>query len=87
MTYSGAVIRKPIAAGSKSAHAAVILDTGSEQFVLRRVGGNPFSDPTLEQLVGQKITFDGSVRGYTLFVDRWQPLDGRATAEAKRSAR
>jgi hypothetical protein len=75
MQYRGAVIRKRVAPGSKSDHNAVLLDTGSEQYVLRRVGGNPFSDPALEQLVGKEVSFDGSVRGYTLFVDHWQALD------------
>jgi hypothetical protein len=81
MRYQGSVIRRRVAAGSKSDHSAVLLDTGSEQYVLRRVGANPFSDPALEKLVGQKVTFDGSVRGYTLFVDNWQPLSSSAVTE------
>jgi hypothetical protein len=73
---SGRVIRKPVAAGSKSEHAAVVLKTAAgEEFVLRRLGGNAFSDPQLDELVGSSITGEGQISGQTFILKTWK-VDG-----------
>ncbi len=70
---SGRVIRKPVAAGSKSEHAAVVLKTaGGEEYSLRRLGGNAFRDPQLDELVGSSITGDGHVAGQTFILKSWK---------------
>jgi hypothetical protein len=71
MDYKGKVVRKPFAAGTKSEHEAVVLVTDGEELLLRRQGGNPFSDPELDGLVGKQITCKGIVRGYTLIMSGW----------------
>ena len=68
---SGRVIKEVVGKGSKSERAAVILDTGKERYVLRRQGGNAFSDPTIDKLVGKKISAVGNVTGYTFLMKEW----------------
>ena len=71
MEFTGRVIKEIFAEGSKSERPAVILDTGKKRYVLRRVGGNPFEDSTLNKLVGKDITATGDVTGYTLMMSGW----------------
>ena len=71
MQVTGRVIKEVFAKGSKSERPAVILDTGKKRYVLRRVGGNPFEDSTLNKLVGKDITATGDVTGYTLMMSDW----------------
>ena len=71
MRYSGEVIKEVVAKGSKSEHRAVLLDTGKQQYILRRLGGNAFSDPTLDKLVGKTISAVGEVTGNTLIMSEW----------------
>ena len=56
---TGKVIQKKFAPGSKSEHDAIYIETDHGDFQLRRLGGNPFSDPELIKLVGKKITATG----------------------------
>ena len=51
---NGKVVKKKFGQGSKSQHDAVYLETDSGSFVLRRKGGNPFNDPELNKLIGEK---------------------------------
>lgn len=74
-SFEGHVVRKRVAAGSKSDHDAVMLDTGDEQLVLRRHGGNAFSDTVLDDLVGHRIRGTGQRVGYTLILREWVDLD------------
>jgi hypothetical protein len=74
MELSGQVIKREFGKGSKSEHDAIVLDTGKEQYVLRRRGGNPFSDPELEKLVGKKIRCHGELVGYTFFLTQWEEV-------------
>ena len=71
MQISGRVIKEVVSKGSKSEHAAVLLDTGKKKYVLRRVGGNPFKDPALDKLVGKSISVVGNVAGQTLLMSEW----------------
>jgi hypothetical protein len=74
MIFNGKVIKKPFARGTKSEHEAVCLATDQGEFVLRRLGGNPFSDPELDQLVGKQIRCEGEVVGYTLIISAWSEI-------------
>ena len=72
MPYRGRVVRKTWARGSKSEHEAVVLITDTDEFRLRRIGGNPFADPVLGRLVGKTIECDGTPRDHTLVVTSWR---------------
>lgn len=70
--FTGVVIKRPYAVGSKSEHDAVLLRTDDEkEYVLRRKGGNAFSDPELDQLIGKHVSFDGTLRDRTLIISRY----------------
>ncbi len=72
-TITGKVSRRRIAAGSKSDRVGVTLDDGAGHvFALRRAGGNPFRDGTLEELVGKTITGSGTVSGRSFIMDSWK---------------
>jgi hypothetical protein len=71
MQLRGKVVRKPVGSGSKSERAAVVLVTPDTEYVLRRVGGNPFADPELDRLVGAQIRATGTLHGYTFLMDSW----------------
>jgi hypothetical protein len=62
---NGKVVKKKFAKGSKSEHDAVCLETDSGSFVLRRKGGNPFNDPELHKLIGEKICATGIINNYS----------------------
>ena len=73
-TFEGTVVRKLFGRGSKSEHEAVVLETGEDDLVLRREGGNAFADPELDKLVGQRIRGTGRRAGYTLILSGWRTL-------------
>ena len=67
---TGSVIIRAFAEGSKSEHDAVCLQTIEGTFVLRRIGGNPFNDEVLRDLVGKRITSYGRIKGpYFMMTD------------------
>ena len=76
MTFKGTVIKRVFALGSKSEHEAVYLVTDQGEFVLRRQGGNPFSDLELDRLVGKQIRCEGDLVGYTLLMSAWSETKG-----------
>lgn len=67
--------RERVAAGSKSDRAAIVLlaDSG-EEYVLRRKGGNAFSDPALDKLEGKSISGSGLIAGSTFIMDDWEVI-------------
>lgn len=71
---SGLVVKKPFAAGSKSAHPATFLETSTGSYVLRRRDGNPFYDAELEKLVAKNIRCTGILTGNTLIISDWTVL-------------
>jgi hypothetical protein len=71
MTYQGLVEKQKVNHGSKQEHAAVVLKAPEGTFKLRRQGGNPFVDETLEQLVGKTIECEGVVINGSLFLSKW----------------
>ena len=73
-TYEGRVSRQRVAPGSKSDREAVILESGEERLILRRQGGNAFTDRVLDDLVGRRIRGTGRRTGNTLILSRWEDL-------------
>jgi hypothetical protein len=72
--YEGLVVKKRVGAGSKSDREAVVLQTGDAELVLRREGGNAFSDPELDKLVGRRIRGVGRRAGYTFIMKNWEDV-------------
>ncbi|MCX6271442.1 MAG: hypothetical protein NTU44_09535 [Bacteroidetes bacterium] len=68
MKFTGKILRKPFAPGSKSEHLAFILETASGDLVLRRQGANPFDNSWLNDYVGKKAEVTGTLQDYVLFV-------------------
>ena len=64
---TGTVVEKAFGTGSKSEHKAVFLHTDECDYQLRRLGGNPFSDPELKKLIGEKVVATGRIT-QSLFV-------------------
>jgi hypothetical protein len=75
MELTGKVIQKKFAAGSKSEHDAIYLETDQGDFQLRRLGGNPFSDPELKKLVGKKITATGILNEKLFVANKIKDID------------
>ena len=71
MQYNGLVFKKLFAAESKSEHESVCIKITEGEFNLRRVGGNPFVDDVLEQLIGESITCDGEIINNQLIITSW----------------
>ena len=61
---SGKVVVKKFGEGSKSEHDAVYIETDGGSYVLKRMGGNPFNDPVLQNLIGKNITATGILDQY-----------------------
>jgi len=58
----GMLTKKVIGKGSKFEHTALVLETASKQYVVRRRGGNPFeTDQEWESLVGKKVVCEGTL--------------------------
>ncbi len=74
MIVKGQVTRKLFSPGSKSEHPAVVLRADGAEYVLRRVGANPFVDPVMDALVGKDVEINGDVQGYNLMVKSWHEL-------------
>lgn len=75
MQYVGKVDKRRYAPGSKSERIAVVIRTEDGEFLLQRVGGNPFRDDVLESLVGKTIRAEGAERGTSLFISDWEELE------------
>ena len=67
---TGTVVKKKFAKGSKSEHDAVYLQTNDGSYLLRRLGGNPFSDPVLQKLIGKKIRATGRLNEYFFLANK-----------------
>lgn len=70
----GRVVRGAFGTGTKSEHTAVMLRTADREFVLRRSGGNAFSDPEVERLVGKQIECEGDIVGTTMIMTSWHEI-------------
>jgi len=72
MTFRGQVVLQRQGGRSKSARDAVVLKTENGDFVLRIQGGNAFSDPRLDVLVGKTIEAEGIVHEGVLIMSHWR---------------
>jgi hypothetical protein len=66
---TGKVVQKKFAKSSKSEHDAFYLETDSGDYHLRRIGGNPFSDPKLKELLGKKISARGLLNNSLFLIE------------------
>ena len=66
---------KPRGGLSKSARDAVVLETDEGDFVLRIQGGNAFSDPRLDALVGKTIEADGIMLPGLFILTHWKETE------------
>ena len=60
----GTVVEGSFGKDSKSEHNAVYLDTGENKYRLKRLGGNPFFDEMLHNLIGKTIEAEGNLTDY-----------------------
>ena len=67
-------MRKLFGKGSKSEHIAVSLETPTETWMLRRLGGNAFRDSELDVLVGKRLTCEGTLVGSTILMTHWEEV-------------
>jgi hypothetical protein len=74
MKLCGEVIKKILYPGTKSEHEGLVLATVEGEFKLRRQGGNPFHDKTLDRLEGEKIEGEGILRGNQFVMSAWKIL-------------
>ena len=65
----GKVVPDVISAGSKSEHTGVKLETSKGSYVLRRKGGNPFYDKSLQELSGKIVEAVGTINDYIFMAD------------------
>ncbi len=67
---TGIVIRKTASPGSKSEREAFYIQSGKNQFQLRRRYENPWHPKTdFSVYEGKTVSFTGTLDDYTLFVD------------------
>lgn len=72
LKFRGRVALKHRGGTSKSAREAVVLETDQgDELVLRVQGGNAFSDPRLDALVGKPIEAEGIVHEGVLIMTTW----------------
>jgi hypothetical protein len=74
MQFTGRVIKRIFAQGSKSEREAILLVNKEGEHLLRRRGGNPFYDPALEELVGKTIRAEGDFTGTTMIISDWTEI-------------
>ena len=72
MKYTGKVLKKTYAPGSKSEREAIMIKTEEGEFLLRRSNGNPFYDEILNNLVGKTIQCSGKRTDLTLIITHWE---------------
>lgn len=72
--FTGQVVKRPFATGSKSEREAVMLQTPTAAYVLRRRGGNAFVDSALNALVGKQVKVDGDLHDYTLIITKYREV-------------
>ena len=56
----GDVRKTPVRQGTASAHNGLVITTDDgEEFILQRLGANPFADPEGDRLIGQRVAVEG----------------------------
>jgi hypothetical protein len=72
---NGKVTKKKFAKGSKSEHNAIYFETDSGSYILRRRGGNPFNDPELQKLIGEKICATGIISNFSFIASNLKKIN------------
>lgn len=72
---SGKVISKNFGKGSKSEHLAIYVESGKHQYRLKRKGGNPFYDESLNELIGKNVELEGRITEYFFVVEKVNKLE------------
>jgi len=75
--YTGDVVAREYAAGSKSERRAVMLATRWGDFLLRRADRQDLVDPELEGLVGKRIRVRGIVTRRVITILEWVEVKPR----------
>ena len=74
---TGTVVEQQVGGSSKSARSAIVLKSGTGDYILRRAGGDPFHDPTLAGLVGHSVRCRGVLApGQVLMLTEWEESEG-----------
>ena len=74
MIYRGLVTTKRVSIGSKSERDAVVLTADEGEFILRRIGGNPFNDEALNAIVGSRVEIEGTLEDRVLRFDEYKTI-------------
>ena len=64
MVISGKVVQKKFAKGSKSESKAIYIQTKDAEYLLRKVGDNPFENKGLLPFIGKNVKAEGSLSDY-----------------------
>ena len=72
MKLRGVVRSKTVRRGTKSEHEAFVLVTATQEYKLRRRGGNPFRDDALAELENRQVRVEGDPDGTEFFLDTWE---------------
>lgn len=75
MRTSGLVVEEAVSPGSKSARRAILLRTKRRDYVLRRLGANPFEPGDLRTFVGARVRVEGTLAGTTLLATSITKVD------------
>ena len=61
MDVIGKVVKKRVNAHSKSDREAIMLIVGDKEYILRRLHGHPFYDPSLDRFINKEVSCEGIV--------------------------
>jgi hypothetical protein len=75
MLFEGTLIKELYAKGSKSEREAVFLELeGGDKMLLFRIGGNPFYDEELLNLIGKEVMIEGILEDNNVYFTAIYPL-------------
>lgn len=69
ITVKGKVVKKLFSKGSKSEHLAFYLQTGKDEWVLRKIGDNPFENNALAGFENKQVVCKGYKEDYVFFAE------------------
>lgn len=73
--FNGIVQKKLLNPGSRSEQASVVLHTNDGKDLSIRINGhNPFSDPELDNLVGQRVSIQGTLYNNAVFAEKMEDI-------------
>ncbi|MBI3134494.1 MAG: hypothetical protein HYZ14_07425 [Bacteroidetes bacterium] len=75
ISITGTVKKALLNEGSRNEHVGFILETKTDQYRLRRLKENPFSDDFFLDYLNKTITIEGFVHNNQLFVQSIESTD------------